>query len=297
MTSMTYLRRVKPTLSPRKFVGQVLTWEWIARSLIDFLHGLLAEDLPMEGFSLEGDLSDWIERLRERRFAVFVGGNSSWRGLKGPWQCCKLMWDFRQVNNAKELIHQAHKLLPAKDLEELEDCCKNRDFAGLDLRLQRTLKGIGPKWRFRVSEYLEMMRALQAAFRCIALYKANPIHLIERARTGDQDAALDLIKIDQLFLTDPCTQRVLRKAALDQDQEFSEKLAWAMEYKPEFTRRHALQVYFYGLFAFGIELPKICDLQLTLDPDGKEFPGDFAFERFVERRRNDIAFRALPGNS
>jgi hypothetical protein len=66
------------------------------------------------------------------------------------------------------------------------------------------------------------------------------------------------------------------------------RLQGAIAYKAEFARRHAFQIYFYGLFALGIKLPEIYKLRMTLDPEGSEFSGDYGFERYVERRRNDL---------
>lgn len=294
---MTSYRRSDPTLSILQFVGRVLTWEWIARAFVSFFHALLTQDLQLEGIPLQGDLSDWIEHLEKRPFGAFSRRGSGWQGAMGLWHCCQLLWMLREPNSAKELIYQVQKLLPAKDLTELEESCRSRDFAGLNLGCQKILERAGPNWRLNVLECVQMVRAAQAGFRCLALYKENPIYFIERARRGDQDAALDLIRLDKLFLTDACTREVLRKAVLEHNYRFSERLSVAIEYKAEFTRRHAFQVYFYGLFALRIELPKIFELQMTLDPEGTEFPGDFAFERYVERRRRDLTFLPTASDS
>lgn len=294
---MTSHRRSEPTLSTLKFVGRVLTSGWIARLLLSFFHALLTEDLNLEGVPLQGNLSDWIERLEKRPFAAFSSKGSGWRGVRGLWHCCQLLWMLREPNSAKEVIYQAQKLLPAKDLTELENSCRSRDFAGLNLGCHKILERAGPNWKLDVPEFLETFKAAQVGFRCLALYKTTPILLIDRARQGDQRAALDLVKLDKLFQTDACTQEVLRKAALENDYGFSEKLSGAIEYRAQFTRRHAFQVYFYGLFALGIELPKIFELQTTLDPEGTEFPGDYGFERYLERRRKDLTLLHIASDS
>jgi hypothetical protein len=294
---MAFHRRSEPTLSTLKFVGRVLTWGWIARSLVSLLHALLTVDLHRDGCPLQGDLSDWVERLEKHPFAAFGCRGSGWRGVMGVWYCSQLLWKLHQLDSAKEVIYQAQKLLPAKDLTELEDFWRIRDFAGLNVRCQKILERTAPNWRLNVLECLETLRAAQVTFRSLASCKTNPIYLIERARQGDQDAALDLIRLDKLFLTDACTREVLRKATFEDDSGFSARLAAAIEYKAEFTRRHAFQVYLYGLFALGIELPKIFELHTTLDPEGTEFPGDYGFERYVERRRKDLAFRAIASDS
>jgi len=294
---MTPHRRNKPTLSTLKFVGRVVTWDWIARSLVSFFHALLTEDLRLERFPLQADLSDWIERLEKRPFGAFSRMGSGWRGVRGLWHCCQLLWTLREPNSANEIIYPAQKLLLAKDRTELEDCCRIRDIAGLNLRCQKILERAGKNWRFDLQDCIGTLRAAQVTFRCLALYKVNPIHLIERARQGDQPAVLELVKLDKLFLTDACIHEVLRKTAVEPDFGFWEKLSGAIEYQAEFTRRHAFQVYFYSLFALGIELPSVFQLQSTVDPQGSEFPGDYAFEKFFERRRKDLTFLPTASDS
>jgi len=289
-------RRSDPTLFTPKFVGRVVTWGWIARSLVSFFHALLTVDLHLEWFPLNGELSDWIERLKKRPLAAFSKRGSGWRGARGLWHCCQLLWMLREPNSANEIIYPAQRLLPAKDRTELEDCWRIRDFAGLNLRCRKILERAGPNWKLDVVKSLETLKAAQVAFRCLALYKTNPIYLIERARQGDQGAALDLVRLDKQFLTDACTREVLRKT-LETDRGFSGKLSGAIEYKAEFTRRHAFQVYFYCVFALGTELPTVFHLQSTLDPLGSEFPGNYAFERFLERRRNDLTFLPIASDS
>ncbi len=63
-------------------------------------------------------------------------------------------------------------------------------------------------------------RASRAVAMCMSLYKENPLLLIERARGGDREAVLKLIKIDKLFLTDSCTGHVIRRAELQNDRTF-----------------------------------------------------------------------------
>jgi hypothetical protein len=42
------------------------------------------------------------------------------------------------------------------------------------------------------------------------------------------------------------------------------------------------------LFQLEIELPKYADFQKWFDPEGEIFPGDYAFEKFVQRCRNEF---------
>ena len=67
-----------------------------------------------------------------------------------------------------------------------------------------------------------------------------------------------------------------------------EQLARAEKYKAEFTRRDACTLYVWYLHALRIKFPPMHKLLMVLDPDGSVFPGFYAFERFVQRRRKEV---------
>jgi hypothetical protein len=88
-------------------------------------------------------------------------------------------------------------------------------------------------------------RAARAADLCMTLYKINPLSLIAAAENGDREAALKLVKVDKLFLTDGCTAAAIRSAELQQDYGFLKQLARAITYVPKIGWRHG--------WAFGVE--------------------------------------------
>jgi len=122
----------------------------------------------------------------------------------------------------------------------------------------------------------------------MALYKENPLSLIEQARGGNREAVLKLIKLDKLFLTDSCTAQVIRTAELQTDRAFLGQLARAVTYKPKTNWRVGCRLYIYMLCIFQGEMPSLTALWHRVDPDGKQFSSFDAFERFVQRSRKEF---------
>jgi hypothetical protein len=266
--------------------------EWVAQLLIAFLAALLKEDLKLRQVPFEGNLSEWIARLEGGRFRV---GHIRFSGQKGFVDFCKsllMLLMLRDPVKGNQLVGALRPYISSKDLDEMEVCWRNRDFAGVNERWQEIAEKAGLKTEFNVLELVWILRAAQTAFRCMALYRTGPQALIDQARQGDRHAVLDLVKVDSLFLTDTCTHEVIKKAAVESDQSFIEQLARAEKYRAEFGRRDACLIYLYVLFALGVKLPRLDKLQRILDPHGTEFGGHHAFERFLQRRRKDI--QALP---
>ena len=122
----------------------------------------------------------------------------------------------------------------------------------------------------------------------MALYKENPLGLIEQARGGDRQAVLKLIKIEKLFLTDSCTSQVIRRAELQIDPIFLGQLVRAVTYKPKANWRVGCRFYIYMLCMLGVEMPSLMTLWRRVDRDGKHFASFDAFEKFVERSRKEL---------
>lgn len=131
-------------------------------------------------------------------------------------------------------------------------------------------------------------RASRAGALCMALYKDNPLSLIEQARGGNREAALRLIKLDKLFLSDSCTSQVIRRAELQNDRGFLGQLARAVTYKPKTNWRQGCRLYIYVFCIFEVGMPSLTALWHRVDPDGKHFATFGAFEKFVERTRNEF---------
>ena len=138
---------------------------------------------------------------------------------------------------------------------------------------------------------VKSIRAVRATLLCVALYKEHPLALIARASKGDRRAVLDLVKVDNLFLHDCCCTATIRTAELQDDQNFLEQIARALEYEPKLRRRDVQHIYCYILCLleeFGVTLPTMNELWSTLDPSATQYPTLSAFEKDFQRRRQDF---------
>jgi hypothetical protein len=147
---------------------------------------------------------------------------------------------------------------------------------------------ITPELISAMSSFVARGRAVRAAALCTIRCKEHPLTLIARARQGDRQAVLDLIKIDKLFLTDSCTSQVIRQAELHNDHRFLQQIARALRYKVKMGWRGGCRLYLYLVFAMGLELPSLTLLQLRVDPAGTRFRTFPAFQKFVERCRGEF---------
>lgn len=137
-------------------------------------------------------------------------------------------------------------------------------------------------------ESLKMLRANRALAICLSLHEAHPLLLMARAAKGDRQAALDLIKVDKLFLHDHCTENLIKKAELQNDHAFMKQLARAQTFVPRLSAREMQRLYFYQLFLMeqaGMQLPTQHELWRILDPRGRQYRSLSAFERDFQRRR------------
>jgi len=131
-------------------------------------------------------------------------------------------------------------------------------------------------------------RAARVGALCMAIYRENPSALIERARGGDREAVIKLVKLDKLFFTDSCTAQVIRGAELRNDRYFLGQLASALRYKPKTNWRVGCRLYLYAMWILRVEMPSLTALWHRVDPDGNHFASFDAFERFVQRARKEF---------
>jgi hypothetical protein len=146
-------------------------------------------------------------------------------------------------------------------------------------------------------QFIKLRRATRATLICLALQNEHPLILISRAAKGDRAAVLSLVKIDQLFLQSSCCAETIRKATLQNDYDFIRKLTKALDYEPKLSRRDAFHVYYYILLLlenWGVFLPTLHELWITLDPYGREYDSLSAFEKDFQRRRQTPGFSARP---
>src|SRR5207247_10464709 len=112
-------------------------------------------------------------------------------------------------------------------------------------RLRTTIEQMATKAGFSEFSALALfasLRAVQAAMRCLVWYRISPLVLIEKARKGDRDATLDLIRIDRLFLVDACSQNVLRHVSMANDEEFTARLGRIESARLDYGRSGACSV-------------------------------------------------------
>jgi len=150
------------------------------------------------------------------------------------------------------------------------------------------LKGITQMEAYGMMNQLSRFRAQRAMLLCMVLFKSPPLSLINRAKSGDRTAALDLIKIDKLFTTDSCVRDILRDAALSADKSFLNQVGRAVRTYPRVSSQKICRLYLYFLWSMGIELPSVVRLQLLLDPNGTSFNSAGAFAKYLERCKADF---------
>ncbi len=170
------------------------------------------------------------------------------------------------------------------------------DFAKFDAAFTEVAKraanlwtpGFEPPFALSFDAAVQINRALRATLVCAVLQRVHPLTLIARALKGEQEAVLNLVRADKLFLSDRCTQNIIRDAGLHNDQPFLGRLASAQKSQPRLGRKDLIHIYFNLLFILelaGQQLPTIDELQRLLDPEGREFGGLYAFERDLQRQR------------
>lgn len=295
---MDKLKQHEPTFPTPILVGSGSTADQAADFLLNAVEWALKQDNPALLYPIEGEVSNWIEQLCETSNQV---GNPDTpvttsktaerdvlRGLSAP---------FADPRNEDE--QQIARLLSDISLEEaqrLASALQSNDVAGIEAVWTTILSKLGkqittgltPSRVSALGSIVGRCRAGRAEALCLVLYKTHATVLIDRARHGDVQAVLDLIKVDRLFLTDSCTAKVIRQAQFQNDRPFFNQLARAVTYKRQLGWKKGCRLYLYVLFAIALPLPPLASLHLRVDPQGTRFRTSAAFERFVERCREDF---------
>ena len=142
-----------------------------------------------------------------------------------------------------------------------------------------------------VTTVRQQLRSLRALLVCFQINKIHVLTLIARAEKGQRQAVLDLVKVDRMFLHDPCTDAVIRQAEMLNDRYFLDQLTRAQEYRFKPKTRALYRLYLHLLLLierFGLPLPTMHELWKILDPRAREYESLQSFERDVERRRVDF---------
>lgn len=285
-----------PTNRKAKFVAPE---EERSRQLRRLLAGLLRffrKERPLPG--TPGEISFWVCQLwglssmRHSGRGIEMDGSAAeiaqWLGSLGP--------DL-SPGKIDELTARSRAIPSDARIREMLQAANNGDLAAFNAGYQEAvqrlidlwLPGFVPSFPVSFDVMAQIIRALRANLICTALDRVHPLTLIARAWKGDQQAVFSLVRADRLFLQDRCTQAVIRKAALENNQQFMDELAGAQKHQPRLRRRDLLHIYFDFLFIlemFGQALPRIDELQRLLDPHGTIYKGDYAFERDLQRQRD-----------
>jgi hypothetical protein len=145
----------------------------------------------------------------------------------------------------------------------------------------------------------ERVRAVEVTIRCFQVLKKSPLAVIERARNGDRNAVLELVKMDRMFLHDSSTRDVITEAERRQDQRFLSQLSAAMRYQtPKLQKeRFVCWSLLFLIFASGSEIPKHRDLQEWVDPNGAVFETPEAMDKFVQNCRKSFDHLESPSEN
>lgn len=295
---MDKLKQHEPTFPTPILVGSGSSADQAVDFLLNAVEWALKQDNPALLYPIEGEISNWIEQLCETSNQVGNPGTPDTtsktverdvlRGLFAP---------FADQRNPDE--QQIVGLLSGISLEEAERLASalySNDVKSIEAARSAILGKLGkqitteltPSRLSALGSIVGKSRAGRAEALCLVLYKTHATVLIDRARHGDVQAVLDLIKVDRLFLTDSCTAKVIRDALFQNDQPFFNQLARAITYKRQLGWKKGCRLYLYVLFAMAVPLPPLVTIHLRVDPQGTRFRTFAAFEKFVERCREDF---------
>ena len=297
ITIMTNEKSGKPTTPVPILVASGIAGDHAAEFYLTFVDWLLRDEIKLMG-DLEGEISAWLRDALAK--PVKFDRHNVPEQNKGAAQR-ELMREMiaLMVHPQKKEEIQIGNLMASIDSDALNrtlEALQHGDKPAAEKIRADLVKELSQGFKKqasveRVSALASLAargRALRAGAMCMALYKENPLWLIEQARGGNREAVLKLVKIDKLFLTDSCTSHVIRRAELQIDRIFLGQLARAVTYRPKTNWRVGCRFYIYMLCILGLEMPSLMTLWHRVDPDGKHFASFDAFEKFVERSRKEL---------
>jgi hypothetical protein len=297
----------KPTASVPIFVGNGPAVDIAAEFYLAIAEWMLRDDGALSlHVPLPGEMSAWIAGLAEKE--VQFGRSTVSERDTGAVQKEVMREAFAiMADPQKKEEMQLLGLLgaiPKGAFSQVLEALRKNDKSSLDEArasidksiLEEFQKSISPEKIAALGGLVARTRAAQAVALSMVLYKKHPLSLIAKARAGDPQAVLQLIKIDKLFLSDSCCSHVIRQAEFGINRVFFKRLAKALTYKPTIGWRQGCKLYMYVLLASPVQLPGLTRLWARIDPDGNRFKTIGAFEKFVERCRKELKTlqQALP---
>lgn len=266
----------EPTSGGPIFDVSVQEIEVLTQLLVPLLWGFFDEPPNLSGIPPQGNLSDWIGDLWNKRVEIF-----GIEFLRNSEQFGPLLSNLSRhaakllAKSRTEQLERIQPLLPAKDL-----MFNDAEWTSIEKET-----GIP---RFDIHKFLTNLRATRATAICLFRHKQHPLLMINKAQQGDKRVVLELVKIDKLFLTDPCTHGVIRHAAAENDKGFLTQLARAWTRKVKTTKNTRPRFLLFALLSLRFHLPRNVYLHPLLDPDGTTFKTHGAFERFVQRSKKEF---------
>jgi hypothetical protein len=295
-----------PTNPNPKFVGSELQRSRTVRSFLAGSLRFLRREVPIQSTG-KGNLSGWIfafhgvsqderssntctaQQYDERAFDRLV----DWMGkVLSPYLDPRLV--ERAKAKSEELKEEtAHSLrqIPKGDVKDVLNAVLPQKAAQL-LDIWGFPREFYSVHDISVARVRQMLRAFRALVVCLQLHKTHILTLIARASKGQRQAVLELVKVDRMFLHDPCTEAVITQAEMLNDHNFLEQLTRAQQYpfKPNLRALHHLYLHLMFMIEhFGVPLPRTRrELLRILDPHAKEYKSLESFERDFQRQREDF---------
>lgn len=289
----------KPTGIGSIFVGSGPGPDLAAEFSLAMLDQLLREEAVTLPGAVAGDISEWIKELFAK--PVQLEPHRVAEHQKGAIQR-EVMREAGEVladPRRKEEVQMTGQLgnFSLEDMQRLMVALQQGNLSAFQRVRSEIVRALDQKFGKQMmgeglATFLALgarVRAGRAAGLCMAVFKAHPLSLIAQARSGNREAVLQLIKVDKLFLTDGCTANVIRKAELQNDHSFLARVARSVRYRAQTNWRQCCRLYLYVLVSLECPMPNLVKLRLRLDPDGKRFKSEQAFEKFVERTRKEYA--------
>jgi len=295
----------KPTNPTSNFVGSELQRSRAVRSFLAGLLRRLRRVVPVESTEEKGTLSAWIFSMHgiaqdasnphkhtTRRYSETAFGQLvDWMGKVFSPYLNPRMIERAKVQSEelqKETVDSLRQI-PNADLQDLNSILPEKAARLLDVwGVPREFYSVDD---ISVGTVRQQLRSLRALLVCFQINKIHVLTLIARAEKGQRQAVLDLVKVDRMFLHDPCTDAVIRQAEMLNDRYFLDQLTRAQEYrlKPKVRALHHLYLHLlFMIERFGVPLPTMHELWRILDPRTTEYESLQSFERDVERRRIDF---------
>jgi hypothetical protein len=216
MSNVSQQRAENPTTSRSKVVA---SWSEKSRflrlSLADLLRFIRRKRLWPE---VEGDLSSWIfwmHGFREERCgsgpleprydqAAAADAGTFLAQLLGPGM------DAQKI----EISRAQSQRITDEKVSKMIEAQRSGNQDGFQSVFSEAASALMDAWKIPPSfsqcfgltfeQAIKLGRATRATLVCVALHNEYPLVLIARASKGDRRAVLDLVRVDSLFMHDPC---------------------------------------------------------------------------------------------